>query len=60
MNNFENRFYDSNGIGRNIRETADIDIQATLFTEGDSLFMYTNYTTKCSLLHERFLCFEIM
>jgi len=41
----------TNGIGRNVREAAEVDIQATLFTKGDSLIMYTNYTTKCSLLH---------
>lgn len=46
MHNFENRFDCSSGIGRNIRETAEVDIQATLFTKGDTLFMYTNYTTK--------------
>jgi len=46
MHNFENRFYDSIGIGRNLQETAEVYIQATLFTKGDSLFLYTNYTTK--------------
>lgn len=45
MHNFENTFYDSCGIGRNLWETAEVDIQATRFTKGDCLFIYTNYTT---------------
>ena len=57
MHNFENRFYNSSGIGRNLQETAEVDTQATLFTKVDSLFMYTNYTTTQYLLaYTYFIC----
>jgi hypothetical protein len=33
-------------VGRNIEEIAEFEIQVTLYTKSDFLFMCTNYTTK--------------
>ena len=46
MHNFESRFYDNSGVGWNIWEKAEVEIQVTLCTKGAPLFMYSNGTTK--------------